>query len=726
MKRSLMTLILLSLIFAFTSECLTQELDPDFLQRIRIKGARSALDYFRNFHENFPDSIIFQREAINDLGWIAAANGRLEEAICLFELNLLAYPHHYDPWDSYAEAVLERSGKGDLTLAIRCFEKSLALNPSNNNATQRLQVLKNYSLHEFMIPMRDGICLYTQVYMPKDKSRQYPILYQREWYGVRKKGSAYKQRLHPNKLLVNEGFIFVHQDIRGRFKSEGQFAVLRPYIPIRSNSNNIDESMDAYDTVEWLLANLEGHNGRVGIYGGSYAGWSALMAALQPHPAVKAVMAGASPADWWMGDDMHHNGAFRLMYAYSWAGMDAWPRPGGPSSSPVSWPGYTTRDGYRFFLETGPLKNINATYFNYENPTWNEFMLHGDYDEYWKERNILQYLNTIHVPVLNVIGWFDAEDYRGPLMIYKTIEENNPESSNSVVIGPWKHGGWNKDGEILGDIDFGSQTGYFYQKEIEYPFFMHYLKDIEVHDLPEAYVFQTGRNEWKKLDSWPPATTTDLTLYMEDHEKLTFAFGSTDENSSFDEFFSDPNKPVPWSTSIQTQQGHVWMVGDQRFASCRPDVLVWETAPLEEDISIAGPIIACLYVSTTGTDADWIVKLIDVHPPDAGKRLGDYQMLLAGDVFRSKYRNSFEHPEPLVPQEITKIEFSLLDKFHTFKKGHRIMVQIQSSWFPVIDRNPQVFCDIYHAEEKDFQKAIHRIYHSREYKSCLKMKLWIE
>ena len=709
--------------FSITYAQITVFQEEGFIDLIQDQGAEKAIEYFRQFHKKYPDSVLFKRNTINNLGWETASGGNLSEAIKLFELNILAYPNHYDPWDSYAEAVLMRGEKDDIDLAIKNFEKSLELNPDNTNASQRLLVLKNYTKKEYMIPMRDGIRLYTQIYIPKNKSKRYPIIYQREWYGVDNYGPEYRRKLHLNELLVKEEFFFVHQDIRGRFMSEGNFEVLRPYIANKSSDKDIDESTDAYDTVEWLLKNLEGHNGKVAICGGSYSGWATLMAAIDPHPAVKAVIVAASPADWWMGDDLHHNGAFRLMYAYSWVGMDAQPRTGGPTSNPAKFPFYATNDGYKFFLDLGPIKNVNEKYFHYENPTWNDYMIHGDYDRFWKERDILQHLKKIKVPVLNVIGWFDAEDYRGPMMIYKTIEKNNPDIFNSVIIGPWSHGGWHRSAESLGDINFGSNTGEFYQKEIEFPYFMYYLKNGEEDNLPETFVFQTGVNKWRKFDSWPPVEAKEDTIFMEDNGSLIFEPLYTNKNSSYDEFLSDPGKPVPWSTLMQTQQGHVWMIADQRFASRRPDVLVYQSEPLEEDLTIAGPIIAHLNVSTTGTDADWVVKLIDVFPDDAGRLLGDYQMLLAGDVFRSKYRNSFEKPEPLIPGQVTEIDFNLFDKFHTFKKGHRIMVQIQSSWFPVFDRNPQVFCNIYEADESDFNKAFQRIYHSEKDKSYLVFKI---
>jgi putative CocE/NonD family hydrolase len=696
--------------------------EKDFIQLAQSQGAEKATEYFQQFHKSYPDSILFRRNTINKMGWDTAGKGNLTEAIELFELNLLAYPEHDDPWDSHAEAVLMRGEKDDINTAIRDFERSLELNPGNSNASLRLLVLKNYTKHVFMIPMRDGVRLYTQVYIPRDSTKSYPILYKREWYGVKSYGPEYRKRLHPNELFVKEGFIFVFQDIRGRFMSEGNFEVLRPYIKNKTSNKDIDESTDAYDTVDWLLQNLVNHNGRVGIYGGSYSGWATLMAALEPHPAVRAVLTAASPADWWKGDDLHHNGAFRLMYAYSWVGGDAWPRKEGPTSNPASGAVYETNDGYQFFLDIGPVKDVNERYFHDENTTWNDYMLHGDYDNFWKERDLLQHLNKIRIPVLHVAGWFDAEDYRGPLMIYETIEKNNPDIFNSIVIGPWNHGGWNGTGEKLGDIYFESDASDFFRREIEFPFFMQYLVNDKEPDLPEALVFQTGENQWKKFDSWPPTGTQDKKMYMEDHGRLTWNPGNTGENQSFDEFLSDPNKPVPWSSSIQTQQGSLWMIADQRFAASRPDVLVYKTEPLKEDLTIAGPIIAHVSVSSSGTDADWIVKVIDVYPGDAGRLLGDYQMLLAGDVIRSKYRNNPENPEALVPNQVTEIEFNLLDKFHTFKKGHSIMVQVQSTWFPVIDRNPQKFCNIYEASEGDFQKAFQRLYHTEKYPSYILFK----
>ena len=453
--------------------------ENDFITLISSQGAAKAIEYYMEYKKNSPDSILFSRKTINNLGWETAENGDIDEAIRLFELNILAYPDHYDPWDSYAEAVLIRGGKNYIKIAIKNFEKSLELNPENTNASKRLLVLKNYTEYEYMVPMRDGVKLFTQVYIPKDSSETYPIFFKREWYRVGYYGPEYRKILNRNELLVKEGFIFVFQDIRGRFMSEGEFKVLRSFNRNRVSNKDIDESTDAFDTIEWLLQNIKGHNGKVGISGGSYSGWAALMAAVDAHPAVKAISVAASPADWWMGDDLHHNGAFRLMYAYSWVGNDAWPRKNGISSKSPSWPGYTTNDGYRFFLDLGPLRNVNEKYFKNENPTWNEYMQHGDYDDYWKNLNILHYLNNIKVPVLNIIGWFDAEDYRGPLMIYETIEKNNPGIFNTVVIGPWSHGAWyNSTGEKLGDINFGSKTSEFFQEKSGVSVFHDFLKRL--------------------------------------------------------------------------------------------------------------------------------------------------------------------------------------------------------------------------------------------------------
>jgi putative CocE/NonD family hydrolase len=590
----------------------------------------------------------------------------------------------------------------------------------------------NYDKTEYMVTMRDGVKLYTQVYTPKDKTKKFPILLFRTPYSVRYYGpNHFRQDLGPNEAYAKEGFIFVYQDVRGKFKSEGEFIVMKPHKTVKRGPADVDESSDTFDTIEWLLKTIPNHNGRVGQWGISYPGWQTVMGMVDAHPALKASSPQASPSDMWIGDDFHHNGAFRLMYTFGWLSNNARVR-AGQSEQADSRFQYGTPDGYRFFLELGPVSNVDKLYFHEQVPTWNEYMAHSDYDDYWKEQNVLQYLNDIKHPILNVAGWFDAEDFYGPMSIYTTIETRNPDNRSILVVGPWLHGGWARmDGDVLGNIQFGTKTGEYYRENVEFPFFLHYLKDKGELNLPEALVFETGSNEWKSYDRWPPKSTLEKNLYFHPNGKLSFSPPLLDTEDVYDSYISDPNNPVPFSAEVRTSQGHLWMVEDQRFAATRTDVLVYETDVLEEDITIAGPIIADLFVSTTGTDADWVVKLIDVYPGNApdnkpnpcGVRMGHFQMLVGGDVFRGKYRNSFEKPVPFVPDEVTEIEYDLRDKCHCFKKGHRIMVQVQSTWFPVIDRNPQKFVDIYHAWKADFQKAMQRIYRSSAHSSHLKLRV---
>lgn len=719
--RMILPLTILGTVLSLTGPVQTKiPTEREFINLIQTEGVAKAVEVFRLIRKQHPDVSIFERKSLNNLGWELASAGQLEKAIEVFELNIEAYPDHYDPYDSYAEALVMR---GDYESALKNYRKSVELNPDNANATRTITVLENYSKHEYMIPMRDGVRLYTQVYLPKDGRQAYPILLMRDMYGVGNYENTYRKRLGPSDLFTKEGFIFVYQDIRGRFKSEGDFLVLRPYLPNKRTPLDVDESSDTHDTIAWLLKNIPNHNERVALWGGSYSGWLTVMGMIDAHPALKAFSPGAAPSDWWLGDDCHHNGAFRLMYAFDWINNDARPRRGAPTTSRVPWFDYGTPDGYKFYLDLGPISNINAKYLHNSNLTWNEYMEHGNYDEYWRERDVLPHLGRISQPVLNIAAWFDAEDFRGPLSIYSTIESKNPDNQNILAVGPWRHGGWHSAGEKLGSLLFDQETGSYFMEKVEFPFFMYYLKDKGNLALPEALVFETGRNQWRAHDRWPPEAATDRHLYLQDDGKLSFTNESDITHPGYAEFISDPDKPVPWSTAIQPRQGHLWMVEDQRFAARRPDVLAYQSDILTEDMTIAGPIIASLHVSTTGTDADWVVKLIDVYPSRAPEGLGDYQMLLAGDVFRSKYRNSFDKPEPMVPGQVTQITFSLLDKYHCFLKGHRIMVQVQSTWFPVIDRNPQKFVDIYHAKENDFQKAVHRIYHSPEFPSYLIMPL---
>jgi hypothetical protein len=699
------------------------------LKTIKEKDTQEAIRLYYDLKENHPDSYNFAEQELNRLGYRLINMDRVKDAVEIFKLNAEAYPGAFNTYDSLGEAYMIQGRKD---LAIKYYKESVKLNPGNDNGYRFAHILEHYTKKVHMIPMRDGVRLFTQVYAPLDTSQEYPIMLRRTPYGIPPYGeNRYRNSLGPSWHFVEEGYIFVYQDCRGKYRSEGEFVVMRPYLPDKRGPQDTDDSSDTYDTIEWLLKNIPNHNGRVGQWGISYPAWHTVMGMIDAHPALKASSPQASPSDMWIGDDFHHNGAFRLMYTFDWLAHSARLREG-PSGARARRFDYGTADGYKFFLELGPISNVNKKYFHDSVPTWNEYMAHDSYDEYWKRQNVLPHLDNIKHPILNVAGWFDAEDFYGPMSIYSTIEKKNPHNKSILVVGPWLHGGWARmDGDSLGNIRFGSKTGVYYRKNVEFPFFNYYLKEKGRLHPPEALVFETGSNQWKSYHKWPPPDAREKNIYLHSNGKLSFDPPSDHSERAFDSYLSDPDKPVPWSSQIQTRQGHLWMVEDQRFASRRPDVLVYQTDVLTGDVTIAGPIIACLYVSTTGTDADWIVKLIDVYPSDApdnqpnpcSVRMGDFQMLLAGEVFRSKYRNSFENPEPLVPGEITKIEFDLRDKSHCFGRGHRIMVQIQSTWFPVIDRNPQVFCDIYHAEEEDFQKATHSVYRSRKYPSHLKLLL---
>jgi len=617
---------------------------------------------------------------------------------------------------------------------------------------------EHYDKAAYMVPMRDGVRLYTIVYTPRDTSRDYPVMLFRTPYSIRPyEPDQYRRPLGPTEQFDRDGYIFVFQDARGTYRSEGAFQVIKPLNGPDAGPSDADESTDNWDTIEWVLNNIPGHNGRVGQWGISYPGWQTVMGMVGAHPALAASSPQASPSDMFIGDDWHHNGAFRLMYAFGWLSRNA-RRRDEPTEARAGAFDYGTPWGYDFFLDIGPVANINELFFHDDVPAWNEFMEHGTYDEYWQRQNALLSLDDITHPVLNVAGWFDAEDFYGPTSIYYTLEEQNPVNQSTLVVGPWLHGGWRSmSGESLGCIDFGTATSETFQEEVQHSFFSHYLRDEGQWAATEAVVFETGANEWRRFEQWPPPGVRRRELYFGPAGALSWDAPSSSSSGSggaatasttggstamradaisqsadapFDSYISDPDRPVPFSAEYRTSQGHLWMIEDQRFAATRPDVLVYESEVLTEDVTIAGPIIATLYASTSGTDSDFIVKLIDVYPgdtpnnPDCPVPMGDFQMLLAGEVFRARFRNSYENPEPMVPGEPTRIEFDLRDRFHTFKAGHRIMVQVQSSWFPVIDRNPQTFVDIYNATEDDFQAATQRVYRSAELPSHLTLGVW--
>ncbi len=591
------------------------------------------------------------------------------------------------------------------------------------NAQTEAEVKANYTKLEQLIPMRDGVKLFTAVYMPKDRSRPYPIMLTRTPYTVTPYGpEQYKTSLGPSLFFQEEKYIFVYQDVRGKFMSEGEWVEVRPHRKTKS-ANEIDESSDAYDTIEWLLKNVPNNNGRVGMWGISYPGFYTSMGVIDAHPALKAASPQAPIADWFIGDDFHHNGAFFLPHAFNFFATLGKPRPKPTSDIPARFQ-HGTPDGYKFFLDLGPLANADRKYLKAEVKFWNDLMDHPNYDAFWQARDVRPHLRNIKPAVMTVGGWFDAEDLFGALETYKTIEKTNPGARNTLVMGPWFHGGWARsDGDILGDINFGAKTSLAYQETIELPFFNCLLKDKCEGQLPEAMVFETGSNMWRRYDSWPPKDTEASVLYFNANGKLAFAADTS--VAGFDEYVSDPARPVPFINGTAIGMTREYMVEDQRFASRRPDVLVYQTDVFDRDVTLAGPIKATLYVSTTGTDSDFIVKLIDVFPNSAADpdpnpkdvKMGGYQMLVRGEPMRAKFRNSFSTPEAMTPGKVTKIEFTLPDVNHAFLRGHRIMIQVQSTWFPLVDRNPQKFVDINRATESDFQKVTQRVYRSGAHRS---------
>jgi uncharacterized protein len=602
---------------------------------------------------------------------------------------------------------------------------------------QESSVREHYTKHEYRIPMRDGKRLFTAVYTPKDTSQTYPFLMTRTPYSVAPYGGdAYPRSLGPSEEFEKSGYIFVYQDVRGRYMSEGKFVEMRPEIDHRKSNKDIDESTDTYDTIDWLLKNVPGNNGKVGIWGISYPGFYTAAGMIDSHPALKAASPEAPMIDLFKGDDSYHGGAFMLAANFGFY-VYFKPQPE-PTSQPEEFEGfdYGTEDGYQFYLNMGPLANAERLYFKGQNFLWDDQVAHDTYDDYWKVRNLEPHLRNIHCAVLTVGGWFDAEDLKGPFRTYDSVKQNDPGIFNGLVEGPWVHGGWaHYDGARLGRVTFGSNTAQFFRSQILFPFFEQYLKNRGAADLPEVYAFETGTNVWRKYPSWPPKAAMPRTLYFRENGGLSFDAPSASANSaSYDEYMSDPNRPVPFIGYPAINVPQEYMDSDQRFAATRPDVLVYQTGTLDEDATIAGPVSPRLFVSTTGTDSDFVVKLIDVYPEGEGLGLEEnensrndvgpphvtmagYEQLVRGEPFRGKFRNSFEKPEPFTPGKIEEINFTMPDVNHTFRRGHRIMVQVQSSWFPLVDRNPQDFENIPDAKPADFQKATERVYRGEGHNS---------
>lgn len=585
---------------------------------------------------------------------------------------------------------------------------------------------ENYTKHEYMIPMRDGVKLFTAVYVPKNETLKYPFLMMRTPYGCAPYGKDNypASRLGPSMELVKDGYIFVRQDVRGRYMSEGTFTWTAPN---KENPKEWDESADTYDTIDWLLKNVKPNNGKVGTYGGSYPGFYVTAGIIDAHPALKAAMPSAPMGDLWRGDDGVHNGAFLMPHNINFIANFGVKRLEPIQKYPAGKLKYDTPDGYKFWLDHGPLTNLDKKHFNGEIIHWEEYKQHPVYDEFWKSRNVEPHLKNIKPAVMTVGGWFDAQDIRGPFIVYNGIKNNSPKSNNRLILGPWYHGSWSTQvGDRSANIPWGSNTGEFYRKELEFKFFSFYLKDKGTMDLPNVMAFNTGANKWNSFEQWPPVDVEKKEFYLNANGKLSE--NAPKKGDGFDEYISDPKKPVPYTQEITTRFGNDWMVEDQRFASTRPDVIVYESEPLTEDLTIAGAININLIASTSGTDADFIVKVIDVYPNDAKDpvpnpqniKMGGYQMLLRGDPIRAKFRNSLEKPEPMVPNQPTALKYNLTDAYHTFKKGHKIMVQVQSTWFPMIDLNPGKFVDMFNdVKESDFQKINQKIYHDDERKSSI-------
>ena len=593
-------------------------------------------------------------------------------------------------------------------------------------------VLANYTKYEYAIPMRDGVKLFTAVYLPKDTSKTYPMLMHRTPYGVGPYGvDTQTDRLSRMGPYLKSGYILVNQDVRGRMKSEGKFVDMRPQNPNKKNSTDIDESSDTYDSIDWLLKKVPGHNGKVGLHGVSYPGFYAACGLIDPHPALKASSPQAPVIDMFDGDDWRHNGALLLAHNFGFEQFfnkmtpKLYRRPGSTDFD------YGTPDGYKFFLEMGPIQNADPLHFKGTSPYWNEVMKHPDYDDYCKSRDLRPHIKNVKPAVLTVGGWYDAEDLAGTLNLYQRIAATSPDcAQNLLVMGPWVHGGWEGgDGDGLGPVKFRSKTSEYYRKNVEFPFFEQHLKGVAAAAMPKAaLVYETGTNRWRKFDSWPPKEAEKVTLFFAPGQALAY---EKSKAVKFDEYVSDPAKPVPYIEKTNVRMDKEYMTADQRFAGSRTDVLVYQSPLLTEDMNVNGPIEVELHVSTTGTDSDFVVKLIDVYPDDypdldpnpTGVRMGGYQQLVRGEPFRGKYRNSLSKPEPFEPGKPTVIKFTMPDVSHSFRTGHRVMVQVQSTWFPFIDRNPQTFCDIGTAKESDFKKATQRVYFSESQPSGVTLRV---
>ncbi|MGB6973897.1 MAG: CocE/NonD family hydrolase [Terracidiphilus sp.] len=595
-------------------------------------------------------------------------------------------------------------------------------------------VRSHYTKYEYRIPMRDGVHLFTSVYVPKPSAfpgdhGPYPFLMDRTPYSVAPYGEdQYPMHLGPSTEFEESGYIFVYQDVRGRWMSEGSFVEMRPHIDHKTSPKDVDDASDTHDTIDFLLKHVPGNNGKVGIWGISYPGFYTSASIIDSHPALVAASPQAPMTDLFRGDDTYHGGAFMLSANFGFYAPFFHPQDNPVLPHPVVPFNFGTPDSYEFYLKAGNVDNLKKHYLKGSNWLFDDQYKHDTYDAYWQSRDLSRHMKNVRCAVLVVGGWYDAEDLKGPYRTFYAIGKFNPSTPETLVEGPWVHGGWARgDGDRLGDIDFNAKTGAYFRSNIQFPFFEHYLKGKGVA-MPKAVVFETGTDVWHRFDSWPPKAAKPAMLYF--HAQGGLSFDTPTSSSSSDQYVSDPSHPVPFVGYTTDTVPQRYMVDDQRFASYRPDVLVYETEPLQEDITIAGPISPKLKIASTGTDSDFDVKLIDVYPdnypdprdtPHGSKHIlsapplhmGGYQELLRGEPFRAKFRNSMEHPEPLVPGKETEVDFTMPDLFHTFRRGHRIMIQVQSSWFPLTDRNPQTFTDIPFAAPEQFRKATETVFHQK-------------
>lgn len=581
----------------------------------------------------------------------------------------------------------------------------------------------SYTWREVMIPMRDGIKLHTLIFTPKKQTENLPFLMVRTPYGI---GSGISPEKNDYiKDMALDGYFFISQDIRGRYQSEGKFEMTKVSRD-KKDSMSTDEASDTYDTIDWLIKNIPGNNGKAGILGISYDGWLAIIAAADPHPALKAVSEQATPYDMFLNDDFHHNGAFRLSYGFEYAVFTE-------AAKTDSLYDFGQYDTYDWYLKLGPLSNINKKYAHGSLPTWNNFIIHLNYDAYWHEESLRYRLDYPKVPIQHVGGWWDQEDMVGPQEAYAQLEKKDSSHRNYMVIGPWLHGQWGDDDATnLAAIKFNQPTGTYFRQEIQAKWFAYYLKGKGAGNFPEMTSFQTGSNEWKHYSAWPPKEAVTKNIYLHANGKLSFEKPSDKETEPFDSYISDPAKPVPYRTRpVEETYGanshwYFWLAASQRFVDNRPDVAVWQTDTLTEEVTITGNVIAKLFASTSGTDADWVVKLIDVYPQVDQQELtmSGYELMISSDILRARFRNSFSKPEPLAPGKVESYSINLHGADHVFKKGHRIMVQVQSTWFPVYDRNPQKFVpNIYEAIASDYYTAIQKIYHSPGFASCIELPI---